>query len=125
AEIDAEFASINQERFPDPKWLPVLSGDEISQPLIQAAVESFKKGRFGEASLALTILSERKDIEVTDSQRHVLENLEGLALYRNGFNEAAVRSFRKASESSSSSVKTAAIKNLAAVYLNVADFDQA
>jgi len=125
SEIEADFSNLDQEKFADPQWVPLGLERVLKSPMAISAFESLKKSRIGEASLAVSVVRERKDVDLSHLEKSLFDLIEGLSFYRYSYIEDAAKGFRLAMASSDKNIKNVAIKNLTALYLNVADFEQA
>jgi len=123
SKIGASFVTLTDDILPKPKWLPNFDAAS-SPPLLKAQLEALKKSRFGEAQLAQELLAKEEGTLSADDVA-LLELMKGLVAHNDKAYDSATRSFRKATEVNTPSVKAAAYKNLAALYLEVSDFSQA
>ena len=116
--------TIVNEILPEPKWVPQASSDRA---LLKILVSSLGQNRFGEFNLTIGML-DKAEPPLTETEQAELMNLTGLAEWRLKQNQSSAQSFRKASDvagSDAAATRTAAMKNLAAVYIQVRDYAQA
>jgi hypothetical protein len=142
-EYDPSLLTVTDEILADPRWVPQIPAGSEPRPLVRTARSAFAAGRMGEFLLAESIAtgdaqkSGAGDAQepLRDLERAELENLKGLFNVRFGRLEAATRIFRAASDVGAAaqsgnaaelaSVRTAALKNLAGLYVSVGDFNLA
>lgn len=112
---------LTHERAPAPQWIPAGSS---SRPLLKSLSSALAGNRFGEFRLALSFV-EKAEPPFTEPERAELENLTGLAEWKLGNTQDAVKAFREASDTTggeSANLRQAALKNLAALDLQVRDY---
>ncbi|MBS1985107.1 MAG: tetratricopeptide repeat protein [Bdellovibrionales bacterium] len=105
----------------EPRWVPQ---SDSQRALLKAASSALAGNRFGEFYLALSLL-EKADPAMSETERAELSNLTGLAEWKLRENQSATRIFRQVSDKGGANLanaRTAAMKNLAALYIQVRDY---
>lgn len=124
-ESGIETARFTHEILLEPKWVPQGGSP---RPLLRAIAPALAQGRFGEFHLAASLL-EKAEPPLNPAERAELQNLSGLAEWQLHENQAALRIFRQASDAQGGSevagIRTAAMKNIAALYIQVGDYPPA
>ncbi len=122
----ASTPQLSSSEIPQPKWIATLRSDD-QRPLFKVTTAAFAGGRLGEFSLGAGLL-EKAETPLTLLERAEIDNMMGIWNWRVGKGQAAVKLFRKVSDLEGgelASVRTAAFKNLSAIYLLVGDFNSA
>jgi len=127
---DPALVSVTDEILADPRWVPQVSSGAEARPLIRTARQAFASGRLGEFLLAESIASGKTGVggaeaPLTPLERGELENLKGLMNVRVNRLDVATKTFRTVSDMAGpelAAVRTAALKNLAGLYISVGAF---
>lgn len=125
ATIDPNLQMLGRDQILDPRWVPSKAASD--RPLFKSSVEAFVAGRLGEFSLGASLL-DKAEPPMSPAEKAEINNILGLWNWRVGKGQAAVKLFRDVSDLDGSEflpVRTAAFKNLAALYMSVGDYAQA
>jgi len=125
-EFDPSLVTLGDDLVPSPRWIS-SGGAESVRPVLRVAREAFAQNRNGEFLLAVAIAEKAKE-PLTNLERAEIDNQTGLVNVRFNQFEAAVKAFRSVADRQGTelgAVRTAALKNLAALYLVVGDYRQA
>ncbi|HVJ65930.1 MAG TPA: tetratricopeptide repeat protein [Bdellovibrionota bacterium] len=119
-----QLVTVTDEMAPTPQWLP----EDISKQekdLMRTAIKAFSEKRYGEFQLAASIAAKNPG-GMSDLERGQLDLMSGLLEWYQGRGQTASTLLRKVGDSGDSrSLRDAALKNLAALYASVEDFEEA
>lgn len=120
-----DFANITLEVLPNPTWLPPAPAEGLrSTRLMQAALTAAADRRYGAVDLAAAVFFERFS-DAPKTERARMQVLKAMADGARGRFALAVSGLLEASQINENSLQLAAVKNLAALYLQIANWGQA